>query len=85
MSLGYRYTVDAAGCEAFHRLPRRERERLLARFRELAAQPFTRGDYQETGGRGESLEVALFENDFLLTWHVDHAVKQVRIVALEIV
>ncbi len=85
MSLGYRYTVDDAGCEVFHRLSRRQRESMLVRFRELAAHPFTRGDYQETGARGEPLDVALFENEFLLTWHVDHAVKQVRIVALEVV
>ncbi len=85
MSLGYRYTVDDEGCEVFHQLSRRQRERLLGFFRQLAAHPFTSGDYQETGTRGESSEVALFESEFLVTWHVDHAVKQARIVRLEIV
>ena len=85
MSLGYRYAVDGEGCEVFHQLPRRQRERLLGFFRQVAASPFMRGDYQETGARGEPAEVALFENDFLITWHADHAVKQVRILRLEVV
>ena len=85
MSLGYRYTVDDEGCEVFHQLPRRQRERLFEFFRQLAAHPFTNGDFQEAGTRGEPLEVALYENEFLLTWHADHAVKQVRIVRIEVV
>ncbi len=83
MSLGYRYTVDEGGCELLHRLPRRKRERLLVVFRHLAALPFTRGDHQGADARGLPLEVALFEEKFVVTWHVDHAGKQVRIVELE--
>lgn len=85
MSLGYRYTVDDAGCEVFHQLPRRQREHLLALFRQLAAHPFTSGDYREPDTHGESLEVSLFENEFLVTWRSDHAAKQVRIVRVEVV
>ncbi len=85
MSLGYRYTVDEAGCEAFHHLSRHQRQHLLTLFRQLAAHPFTSGDYQQPGARGEPLEVSLFENEFLVTWRSDHAAKQVRIVQVEII
>jgi hypothetical protein len=31
------------------------------------------------------LEVGLVEDDFLVTWHVDHAAKEVRVIGLELV
>ena len=85
MSPGYRYTLDEACCEVFNLLPRRERERLLEHFCQLAAHPFTQGDYHEADTRGLPLELMLVENEFLVTWHADHAAKQVRIVALDVV
>ena len=30
-----------------------------------------------------ALDVALIEDEFLVTWHADHAVKEVRVVGLE--
>ncbi len=83
MSLAYGYALDDACCEIFHTLPRRHRERLLAFFRQLAAHPFTPGDYRDSDARGHSLEVLLFEHEFLVSWHADHATKQIRIVGLE--
>lgn len=83
MSVGYRYTVDEDGCELLHRLPKRQRERLLEVLRNLAAHPITRGDYQSADARGLPLEVALCAESFVVTWQVDHAVKQVRGVELE--
>ena len=50
-----------------------------------AAQAMNIPDYQELGTREEPLEVTLYEDRFLLTWRADHAVKQVRIVRLEVV
>ncbi|MSU72182.1 MAG: hypothetical protein EXS43_07550 [Opitutus sp.] len=85
MNLGYGYAVDDAGCEAFHLLPRGQRERLLSFFRQLADHPFTRGDYQDSDARGQPLKVPLFDEQFLVTWHADHAAKQIRIVGLEAV
>ncbi len=85
MSLGYGYAVDDACCEVFHPLPRRQRERLLSFFRQLADHPFTCGDYQDSDARGHHLEVRLLDEQFLITWHTDHASKQVRVVGLEVV
>ncbi|MDO8545651.1 MAG: hypothetical protein Q7S40_34850 [Opitutaceae bacterium] len=85
MSLGYGYALNRASCEALNGLPRRSRERLLDFFRRLAESPFTEGDYHETDERGFAVEVMLVHDQFLVTWHVDHPVKEVRIVGLEIV
>jgi hypothetical protein len=32
-----------------------------------------------------TLEVALIDDEFLVTWHADHAVKEVRVVGLEVI
>jgi len=85
MSLGYRYALDDTCCEVFTRLSRRQRERLLDCFRRLSETPFAAGDYRETDQRGLPLEVALVEGGVLLTWHTDHAAKEIRVVGLEIV
>jgi hypothetical protein len=85
MSPGYRYALDDSCCDVFSLLPRRQRERLLDFFRRLAKSPFASGDYRESDSRGVSLEVALIDDEFLVTWHADHAVKEVRVVGLEVV
>ncbi len=85
MSLGYGYALNRASCEALNGLPRRSRDRLLDVFRRLAASPFTTGDYQETDARGFVVEVMLVDDQFLVTWHADHAEKEVRIFNLELV
>ena len=85
MSLGYGYVLNGASCEAFNLLPRRSRDQLLGLFRRPAAQPFTTGDYQEMDQRGLRPEVMLVESEFLVTWHTDHAAKEICVVALETV
>lgn len=85
MSLGYRYALDETCCEVFSGLSRRQRERLLTSFRRLSQSPFTAGDYHETDQRGLPLEVALIDDDFLVTWHADHAAKEIRVIGLEII
>ena len=83
MSLGY--VLNRASCEALNGLPKRSRNRLLDFFRRLAESPFTEGDYHETDERGFSVEVMLLDDRFLVRWHVDHAVKEIRVFELEIV
>jgi hypothetical protein len=83
MNLGYRYSLDGACSEFLWELPRRRRERLLAFFRRLADNPFLAGDYRAPAANRASLEVMLVEEDILVTWHVDHAVKEVQVIGLE--
>lgn len=85
MNLGYRYALDEVCCQVFSALPLRERERLLSVFRQLAADPFQKGEYREADSRGFAVEVKLAGDHFLITWHTDHAAKEVRIVGLDIV
>ena len=85
MRPGYGYALNRASCESLNALPRRSRDRLLDFFRHLAENPFTTGDYRETDERGLAVEVALVHGQFLVTWHTDHAVREVRIVGLEVV
>jgi hypothetical protein len=77
MNLGYRYALDEAAYEFLGKLPRRERTRLLAFFRRLADNPFLPGDYQAKTAELAPLEVMLVEGDILVTWHADHAVKEI--------
>lgn len=84
MSLGYGYALDRASCEALNTLPKRSRDRLLDFFRRLASSPFSQGDYHETDQRGFPLEVKLVDDRFLITWRADHAMKEIRILSLEV-
>jgi hypothetical protein len=50
----------------------------------LTAHPHKGGDYQESGASGLNYEVKLTDN-IILTWWVDHAVREVRIVRIELI
>jgi hypothetical protein len=45
----------------------------------LAADPFTRGDFQEKDETGRDLEIKIIGN-YAITFWVDHAVQEVKIV-----
>jgi hypothetical protein len=78
----YGYTLGDEAVRAFASLPVRQREKLLRVFDSLARFPSQQGDYQEAGGSGRLYEVKL-SDDLMLTWWVDHAVREVRIVRIE--
>lgn len=78
----YGYALGAEAVHAFTVQTVRERERLLRIFDGLALHPFEAGDYREPGLAARDYEVKLF-GDLLVTWWVDHAVKEVRVVRLE--
>ena len=58
------------------------RRQLLAVLDRIAADPFRKGDLQQRDTTGRVHEVALFD-DWLVTYWPDHAVKEIRVVALE--
>ena len=78
----YSYALGDEAVHTFTSLPARQREKLLRAFDRLARQPHQQGDYREAGASGRIYEVTL-SGDLLLTWWVDHAVKEVRIVRIE--
>ncbi len=78
----YGYALGDESVHAFTSLPARRREKLLRAFDNLARFPNQEGDYREAGSSGRIYEVIL-SGDLLLTWWVDHAEKEVRIVRIE--
>lgn len=59
-----------------------ERRRLLAVLDQLVADPFRMGDFQQRDQSGRTYEVALL-GEWLVTFWCDHAVSEIRVVALE--
>ena len=78
----YGYALGDEAVHVFTSLPVRPRTRLLRAFDSLARQPNQPGDYQEAGASDRLYQVTLVD-DLLLTWWVDHAAKEVRIVRIE--
>ena len=81
--MDYRYCLDETCGEFLCGLPSRPRKKLIGFFRSLTDNPFMQGDYRETDAAGAPLEVVLVEDEFLVTWHADHAVKRIFVVGLE--
>lgn len=78
----YSYALGDEAVHVFTSLSARQREKLLREFDHLACFPAQQGDYQEVGATDRIYEVKL-SGDLLLTWWVDHAAKEVRIVRIE--
>ena len=78
----YDFALGAEAVHAFTAQGVRERGRLLQIFDGLARHPFEPGDYREAGLTGREYEVKLHD-DLIVTWWVDHAAKEVRVVRLE--
>lgn len=71
--------------EAAHRLfaaSRAEQRRVGAIFDELKSSPFRKGDLQEQDARGRENEI-MVAGDWLVTFWVDHAVREIRVVRIE--
>lgn len=71
--------------QAWHRLAATKgaaRRRLLDIIDQVAAEPFRVGDLQQLDPDGRINEVVLL-GDWLVTFWADHAVREVRVVALE--
>jgi hypothetical protein len=78
----YGYALGDEAVHAFTALPAKSRQKTLQACEHLARHPRQSGDYREPGADGRPYEVKLFD-DLLLTWWVDHAAREVRIVRLE--
>lgn len=61
---------------------RAEQRQVGAILNELKGAPFRKGDLQELDARGRANEI-LVAGDWLVTFWVDHAVREIRIVRLE--
>jgi hypothetical protein len=78
----YGYALGDEAVHAFTGLTAKSRQRFLRACENLARYPRQSGDYQEPGATGRIYQLKLID-DLLITWWVDHAVREVQIVRLE--
>jgi hypothetical protein len=78
----YGYALGDEAVHAFTGLPVKTRQRFLRACDHLIRNPRQAGDYQEPGTMGRIYQLKLVD-DLLITWWVDHAAREVRIVRLE--
>lgn len=74
------FTVEVA--EFILGLPKSRQRRAVRLARQLAANPFIRSDYSIPDDDGHTQEHLLIE-DFVFTYWLDHAVREVRITDIE--
>lgn len=77
----YDYVLTAAAVHVVLGSAKQLRREILAELERLAADPFVQPDLEETGPSGRTYAICVRER---LTYWVDHAVKEVRVVRVEI-
>jgi mRNA-degrading endonuclease RelE of RelBE toxin-antitoxin system len=68
--------------QSIRQLPRRPRNQIIAFLTSLQENPFQDPDYRETASNGTPLEGKVI-GQYAITYHVDHAAKQIRVTELE--
>jgi hypothetical protein len=79
--VNYAYVVERSAAELVFRQPARERRFLQTAFSQIAAAPFQPADLEEPGNDSRRLLTRFF-GPFSITYWLDDAVKEVRIVAV---
>ena len=80
--MGYEFWLSAEASRALlgsERWTRLKMERVLGQLRSV---PFAAPDFQELSPAGRTYDAKCFD-DIIVTYWVDHAVKEVRIIRLE--
>ena len=83
MPAQYRYVLDQAVDDILAVLSRRDRNSLREFFRFLADHPFTVGEQHLMDREGRPCEAKAHDR-FVVTYRPDHAVREVRIAAIEL-
>lgn len=79
----YDYVLTAAAAHVVLGSAKRRRQEILAELERLAREPFSEPDLEETGPSGRKYAIRVRER-IILTYWVDHAVKEVRVIRVEI-
>ncbi|MFM7750079.1 MAG: hypothetical protein ACKPB0_06655 [Opitutaceae bacterium] len=77
-SAGYTSHLSSQAAALLISLPRRQQRRILDLADQLSLQPFRISDYQTSDDAGHEVDNLLLD-DYLFTYWVDHAAKEVRI------
>ena len=81
--MGYAFWLSSEASHALLGSERRTRLKMEQALRHLSSTPFSAPDFQEKSPAGRIYDVKCFD-DIIVTYWVDHAVKEVRIVRLEV-
>lgn len=79
----YDYVLTAAAAHVVLGSSKRLRREILTELERLAREPFSEPDLEETGPSGRKFAIRVRER-IILTYWVDHAVKEVRVIRVEI-
>ncbi len=79
----YDYVLTATAAHVVLGSPKRVRRQILAELELLAQDPFMVPDLEETGRSGRKFSIRVRER-IVLTYWVDHAVREVRVIRVEI-
>lgn len=84
MSAPFEFTISGEASRFLFGSSNRIRAKAEDIFDQLARHPHTEGDFVERTPAGRMLNVKVF-NDVIVTYWVDHAVREIRIVRCEVV
>ena len=84
MNLGYEFSLVGEAARTLIALPPKRRRKAMALIEGLAADPFTEPDLRDNGPSGRTYSI-LVRDDLLLTYWVDHAAKDLRVLRIEFV
>ena len=76
------WSISRQGTERFLQLRAAERRKLLDHFDQLTAHVHVEPAASFTGSEGEEFAISTLEKH-VITYHIDHAVKLVSIIAIE--
>lgn len=82
--MGYQFWLSAEASHALLGSERRLRRKMEQVLVQLSTTPFGPPDFQERSPAGRTYDVRCFD-EVIVTYWVDHAVKEVRIIRLETV
>ena len=82
--MGYEFWLSAEASRALLGSERRTRLKMEQVLLRVSSTPFAPPDFQELSPAGRIYDVKCFD-DIIVTYWVDHAVKEVRILRLEVV
>jgi hypothetical protein len=78
----YRYVLDSTVAENALFAPAKQRQEFIRIFRELASDPFQRGEQTFQDSAGRDVQKKIF-GQWLISFWADHAVQEVRIVGVQ--
>ncbi len=83
MAMPYRYVLDCSVAEDLLALPARQREQFIQIFRRLANDPYQTGETFFRDSSAREIQKKFFGR-WLVSFWPDHAVKELRIVGIQI-